>query len=459
MSSREIPDKFLVAFSFAGEQRDLVRSVAAAVEQRLGKGTVFFDEWFEHYIAGDDADLRLQDIYGKQSILVVPCVSKHYGGKMWTKAEHKAIRSLQMQLYQSTDDKNSFRILPLRVGDGDVPGIFENTICPDIRQRAIASTAELIVDRLRLIRPDAIPVVPIIFLAEATPDLRGTMDRQTVEAALRQPQLGFRVLPDSTYDRGNLAAYQQAVDADLQQAVLFVQVLGESGSDPSSELPHGFEGLQFARAKAAGKPCLRWRPNDLNLKAIQQFKAKYHQYLTDGDATVSRELQADERVQAGLLEDFTRTIEETVRKVLARKDKPGGTSNGRRSVLLSPQNIDTKLAEEFDKQIRKVATVSVLSDLADEAYHLPDVYENEAGLVVVYGQSSYDPWVKRRVSECREIALNNASDPPICAIYIGPPDSKPPLPKRPANFDVIHHDDHAALAAFLDKVTAKGAVQ
>ena len=41
MSAREIPEKFLVAFSFAGEQRDLVRSIAEAVEQRLGAASFF----------------------------------------------------------------------------------------------------------------------------------------------------------------------------------------------------------------------------------------------------------------------------------------------------------------------------------------------------------------------------------------------------------------------------------
>jgi hypothetical protein len=92
MCAREIPERFLVSFSFAGEQRDLMRSVAESVEQRLGSNTVFFDDWFEYYIAGDDADLRLQEVYGQRSALVVLCVSRNYGGKPWTLAEHKAIR-------------------------------------------------------------------------------------------------------------------------------------------------------------------------------------------------------------------------------------------------------------------------------------------------------------------------------------------------------------------------------
>jgi hypothetical protein len=154
MFARELPERFLVAFSFAGDQRDLVRSIAEAVEVRLGKGTIFFDEWFEYYIAGDDADLRLQEVYSKRAILVVPCVSERYGDKSWTQAEHKAIRALQLQLYRTApQDRARHRILPLRVGDGDVPGVFENTICPDARQKPLGDVVQLIFDRLRFIDP------------------------------------------------------------------------------------------------------------------------------------------------------------------------------------------------------------------------------------------------------------------------------------------------------------------
>lgn len=154
MPARELPEKFLVAFSFAGEQRDLVRSIAEAVELRLGKGTIFFDEWFEYYIAGHDADLRLQEVYSKRAILVIPCISTHYGDKHWTQAEYNAIRGLQLQLYGTpAQDRARLRILPLRVGDGDVPGIFENTICPDLRQKQIRDVVDLIIDRLYVIDP------------------------------------------------------------------------------------------------------------------------------------------------------------------------------------------------------------------------------------------------------------------------------------------------------------------
>ena len=154
--ARELPEKFQVALSFAGEHREFVRSVATELENRLGPSSVFFDEWFEHYIAGDGADLRLQDIYSKRCALVVVCVSKHYGDKPWTRAEHVAIRARVMKARCSADKRDELGILPIRVGTGDVAGIEFNVIVPDVRERTPEATARLIIDRLRLITSDTV---------------------------------------------------------------------------------------------------------------------------------------------------------------------------------------------------------------------------------------------------------------------------------------------------------------
>lgn len=157
--TRQPPENFLVAFSLAGEQRDLVRAVAEAVEQELGSPNVFFDEWFEHYIAGSDADLKLQKLYSEQCALAVVCVSERYGGKPWTKAEHAAIRARDMQ---AQDERGRLGILPIRVGDGEIEGILFNTIAPDIRTRTPQQAARLIIDRLNLIIPSRIAAAPPI---------------------------------------------------------------------------------------------------------------------------------------------------------------------------------------------------------------------------------------------------------------------------------------------------------
>lgn len=145
MVARPVPEVFKVAFSLAGEQREFVRAIAEAVEARLGAPSVFLDEWFEHYIAGVDADLKLQQIYGKRSVLAVVCVSGNYNDKPWTQAEHRAIRARHMD---ATDDRSRLAILPIRVGEGDVDGIPSNSIVVDIRGRSAAQAADLILDRL-----------------------------------------------------------------------------------------------------------------------------------------------------------------------------------------------------------------------------------------------------------------------------------------------------------------------
>ena len=148
-----LPERFLVAFSFAGEQRQLVRGIAHAVEARLGRGTVFLDEWYEFWLAGHDADLKLQDLYGKRCALAVVCVSERYGDKPWTLAEHEAIRARLMQARASPRTEERDAVLPIRVGEGEVPGVAFNAIVPDVRGRAAEETAELIVRRLRLLMP------------------------------------------------------------------------------------------------------------------------------------------------------------------------------------------------------------------------------------------------------------------------------------------------------------------
>lgn len=160
MDARKIPEQFKVAFSFAGEQRDLVRAIAEAVQARLGPDSVFFDEWYEHYIAGSDADLKLQKIYGERCTLAVVCVSERYGGKPWTQAEHAAIRARQMQESATKIDAEQLGILPIRVGDGNVEGILFNAIVPDAREKTLEQSAELILKRLALILPE-VPIPPM----------------------------------------------------------------------------------------------------------------------------------------------------------------------------------------------------------------------------------------------------------------------------------------------------------
>jgi hypothetical protein len=146
--------RFEVAFSFAGDdKRPKVREIAESLRSELGDGKVFFDEWFEAELAGHDANLVLQSIYRHQSRLVVICVCGRYDKKSWPQDEWRAIQSLERTLRDPPgENKARLRFLPLRFGDGDVEGLSDTALVPDVRERPAAGITALIVERLELIR-------------------------------------------------------------------------------------------------------------------------------------------------------------------------------------------------------------------------------------------------------------------------------------------------------------------
>jgi hypothetical protein len=213
MPARDFPERFLVAFSLAGEQRSLVREIAKATEERLGLGTVFFDEWFEAFLAGSDADVKLQRIYADRCDLAVVCVSGQYGDKAWTQAEHEAIRARAMRARAAKGERERKGVMPIRVGDGEMEGILFNTIVPDVRQRSPEEAAELIVARLRLVVPVQVAAAPPlklpptpanpIHLPQVGPERMGLHQTlvkifpRSKDIAACAAELGITDLPDS----------------------------------------------------------------------------------------------------------------------------------------------------------------------------------------------------------------------------------------------------------------------
>jgi len=153
MSNPSDPDyRFEIALSFAGDnKRDLVRKVAELLRNEVGEGKVFFDEWFEAELAGPDAQALLQTYYGKKTRLVVTCVCERYGEKSWTQEEWRAIQAFERTLRDAgSNNVKRMRFLPLRFGDGEIDGLFETAIVPDVRNRTAVEITELILERLRL---------------------------------------------------------------------------------------------------------------------------------------------------------------------------------------------------------------------------------------------------------------------------------------------------------------------
>ena len=77
----------------------------------------------------------------------------------------------------------------------------------------------------------------MVFLAEATPDLDDLRDN--IRRYLNQANI--RVLPETYYDR-TPNAFRTAMEADLDQSLVFVQLLGLYVGPKTPDLPKGYEG-------------------------------------------------------------------------------------------------------------------------------------------------------------------------------------------------------------------------
>ena len=99
---------------------------------------------------------------------------------------------------------------------------------------------------------DAGPGRPFVLLAEGHDDL--DEERDAIRAFVED--IGYRVLSAKLCPRG-AAEFQRALNEDLAQCELFIQLLGQTGTRRTDDLPDGYEGLQREQATAANIPALR----------------------------------------------------------------------------------------------------------------------------------------------------------------------------------------------------------
>ena len=181
------PFRFAVALSFPGEKRDDVRKVDQALSKLLKpEEKIFFDERFEHEIAGFDADTVLQKIYHDQSELIVVFLCKEYEQKEWCcNVEWRAIRDLIKK-------RRGPSVLPLRFDTAEIPGVYSIDIIPDISNRSPEETAQLILDRLQFLRgipPDPPPAPRLGELHNVPPKPSQFLERPHVFDQIRNKLL------------------------------------------------------------------------------------------------------------------------------------------------------------------------------------------------------------------------------------------------------------------------------
>jgi hypothetical protein len=210
---------------------------------------------------------------------------------------------------------------------------------------------------------------PAVYLAEVPHSLDGL--RQEVRSYLELAQL--RVLPEVEYCR-NAAA----VNACLDQAVLFVQLLSEA---PGTRLPDSrwsCVGLQSACARSHGIPVLQWRDRSLDPATVADIE--------------HRELLNDPSVVVEDLLDFKRHVVRRVREILlppAPEQRPGLEQ------LVFIEVKETEHDVQVSQQVSDILSRAGLRptssrdcadpDLADK--HQENVLPRCAGMLWIYGSS------------------------------------------------------------------------
>lgn len=407
-------EKFLVAFSFAGQERSLIRPVAEALGDLLGRSRIFYDDWHLPYLAGESADRKLQEIYKDRSVLVISGISRNYGSREYPLTELLAIDALRKRARADVDETSQLRWLPLRVGEGDVPGIpAETTHAPDIRKLTTLAVTNLVIDRLGLINPTHVANVvkqaepPPIFLAEPASDL----ERQHTRLRELILSAGWPVITPKDYPSDVLPLYEQRIEADLRGSHAYVQLIG---AEPCAR--GGYDRIQFETASRIGLKRFCHRNSAIDLDSIQD--AVHRDFLGQAD------------VVSGF-DDFKRHIDTELGILRAGLKKtptaairlPGETSALVRVVVRSRDRATLwkEIFEWFDQY------PCILPDLMSDEDNLVDMNASEPchGFLLACDGSSNPQFNRSYIEQCRQIQLREKDSdrqPPVGVIYWPPPE-------------------------------------
>ena len=259
---------------------------------------------------------------------------------------------------------------------------------------------------------------PTVFLAEVTDDLDA--QRDAVQRYIEQA--GVRVLPETLYSR-TPAAFQQAMDNDLPQSTIFVQLLsGVLGKKPP-DLPQGYVHLQCERARALGTPILQWRSPELDCTTIQDAD---HRALLEG-----------ETVLATRLEELKFTIVQ--RACCPPTPLPSKPINA--LVFVNAEVEDDALAQAVGEFLARNGVASVFPMRGGQPSEVRKDLEDNLlycdGVIIVYGSIPL-LWVRQQLVYCLKQAFRRDQPLKVFAVYEGPPEPKSPLSVTIPNLHIVH---------------------
>jgi hypothetical protein len=128
-----------VALSFAGENREIAKELAAELTTQGVR--VFFDEYEEHDLWGKELTEYFHDVFSRRAKYCIMLVSKEYRDKAWTRHERRS--AFERAVLQSEE-----YILPIRLDDTELPGLRESVGNVRYSDYSVAEIAEMVVRKL-----------------------------------------------------------------------------------------------------------------------------------------------------------------------------------------------------------------------------------------------------------------------------------------------------------------------
>ena len=129
-----------VAISFAGEDRPVAEKLAALL---VNAGlNVFYDEYEQANLWGKDLYVHLSKVYKDDSKYCLMVISEHYAKKQWTNHERRAAQARAFE-------ESSEYILPLRLDDAQIDGVFGTVGFLDYRRTQDEKIVEFLTAKVR----------------------------------------------------------------------------------------------------------------------------------------------------------------------------------------------------------------------------------------------------------------------------------------------------------------------
>lgn len=271
-----------------------------------------------------------------------------------------------------------------------------------------------------------------VCLAKVTPDLRKA--RETVANYLTSAQLN--VLPTKPYST-DATRFLPALEAHLDQADVFVQILGEAYADRTDELPEGEEVAQLRLAQQRGKKVLQWRHQSVDVDAIEDPS---HRELVGGANVICNDLV-----------EFAKLVAEQTQR-LHEVRAPTNTNDSQWLALIKADKPDKAVADEVSNALLS-ANVSCRISRSGKAV-MDWLREVPYDAVLIVCGNCSDSWLEQLGDELMAVDLNLKDLAPIRAYYISTDDAQ--LFYRSRGVLQLKHRDQESWQRLMTAIQQRG---